>query len=439
MRLSVIGVGYVGLVTGACFSEMGNDVTCYDIDRKKTEKLKRGVIPIYEPGLENLVRKNFAQGRLRFTTDIKDAVEDAFIIFIAVGTPSGRRGEASLDAIFEAARNIARNMNSYKIIVTKSTVPVGTTDKVAQVIQENVKDQNLEFDVVNNPEFLKEGAAVEDFMFPDRIIIGCSNARVAQIMKELYAPFSRTGEKVTVMDIRSSEMTKYTANAMLATRISFMNEIARICDAVGADVESVRKGIGSDPRIGNKFIYPGIGFGGSCFPKDLRALITTAKREKVMPQLLESVVRINTEQRKLFGERVKSYFSGKLSGKTLGVWGISFKPNTDDIREAPSIDVIDFLLKEGARVKAFDPISLKNARERFKEEKGITFGKNNYDVLKKADALLIFTEWPLFREPDFDKIKKLLKKPVIFDGRNLYSPERMKSYGITYICIGRNR
>jgi UDPglucose 6-dehydrogenase len=439
MRLSVIGAGYVGLVTGACFSEMGNEVICYDIDRKKTEKLKKGIIPIYEPGLDKLVEKNFRQGRLQFTKDIKKAVENSFIIFIAVGTPSGRRGEANLDGIYDAARNIALNMNSYKIIVTKSTVPVGTTDKVAEIIRDNVQKSDMEFDVVNNPEFLKEGAAVEDFMFPDRIVIGCASARVAEIMKELYAPFSRRGEKVNVMDIRSSEMTKYASNAMLATRISFMNEIARICDAVGADVESVRKGIGSDPRIGNKFLYPGIGFGGSCFPKDLRALISTAKGNKVRPRLLDSVVKINADQRKRFADGVKRYFSGKLSGKTFAVWGIAFKPNTDDIREAPSIDVIEFLVNEGARVKAYDPIALKNARERFKGNSSVTFARSNYEVLKKADALLIFTEWPLFREPDFDKIKKLMKTPVIFDGRNLYNPERMKNYGIQYFCIGRNR
>lgn len=439
MRLSVIGVGYVGLVTGACFAEMGNEVICYDIDRKKTEKLKKGIIPIYEPGLTELVEKNFRQGRLSFTTDIIKAVEGGFIIFIAVGTPSGRRGEANLEGIFDAARGIARNMNSYKIIVTKSTVPVGTTDRVAEIIRENIVDSDMEFDVVNNPEFLKEGAAVEDFMFPDRIVIGCSSSRVAEVMKELYGPFSRRGEKVTVMDIRSSEMTKYASNAMLATRISFMNEIARICDAVGADVESVRKGIGSDPRIGNKFLYPGIGFGGSCFPKDLRALISTAKGNRVRPRLLDSVVRINDDQRKRFAEEVKKHFSGKISGRTFAVWGIAFKPNTDDIREAPSIDVIEYLVNEGAKVKAFDPIAMKNARERFRGNSAVSFGRGNYEVLKNADALLIFTEWPLFREPDFDKIKKLMKKPLIFDGRNLYNPERMKSFEIDYFCVGRNR
>ncbi len=438
MRIGIFGVGYVGLVTGACFAEMGNTVTCYDIDKKKISKLNKGIVPIFEPGLEELVKKNIQQERLFFTADVSKVVNDSFIIFIAVGTPSGRRGEANLEGIYDAARKIAENMESYKIVVTKSTVPVGTTEKVEEIIKEGLKGKDLEFDVANNPEFLKEGAAVEDFMSPDRIILGCRNSRVAEIMKELYAPFSRRGEKVIVMDLRSSEMTKYAANAMLATRISFMNEIARICEAVGADVEHVRKGIGSDPRIGNKFIYPGIGFGGSCFPKDLRALISTARESRVKTSLLDSVVKVNEEQRRIFFKKVKSYFGGRIEGRTFAVWGLAFKPRTDDIREAPAIDVMEMILEEGGRIKAFDPVAVKNTRERFKGEKNLSFGKNNYEVLRGADALLIFTEWTMFREPDFDKMKKLMKTPVIFDGRNLYNPRRLVELGFEYFSVGRS-
>ncbi|RMG57615.1 MAG: UDP-glucose/GDP-mannose dehydrogenase family protein [Deltaproteobacteria bacterium] len=437
MRIGIFGVGYVGLVTGACFAEMGNTVTCYDIDRKKISRLRKGEIPIYEPGLEDLVRKNVAEDRLSFTTDVREVVENSFIIFIAVGTPSGRRGEANLEGIFDSAKKIAENMDSYKIVVTKSTVPVGTTERVEEILRENLKDPSIEFDVANNPEFLKEGAAVDDFMYPDRIIVGCKNSRVAEIMKELYAPFSRRGEKLIVMDVRSSEMTKYAANAMLATRISFMNEIARVCEAVGADVESVRKGIGSDPRIGNKFIYPGVGFGGSCFPKDLRALIQTAREAGVKTSLLDSVVRVNEEQRRLFFEKVLTYFGGNLKGRTLGVWGIAFKPKTDDIREAPAVDVMEWALKEGARVKAYDPVAVPNAKARFRGQKGVSFPRGPYEAVKGADALLIFTEWPVFREPDFEKMKKLMKNPAIFDGRNLYTPARVRSLGFDYFPIGR--
>jgi UDPglucose 6-dehydrogenase len=437
MRIGMIGVGYVGLVTGACFAEMGNDVTCYDIDKKKIDRLKGGMIPIYEPGVKELVAKNVEQGRMKFTTNMKETVGDSFIIFLAVGTPSGRRGEANLEGIFDASKNLAKEISSYKIVVTKSTVPVGTTEKVAEIIRKNLPDPSVEIDVVNNPEFLKEGAAVGDFMTPDRIVIGCANSRVSEIMKELYAPFSRRGEKILVMDIRSSEMTKYTANAMLATRISFMNEVGRICDAVGADVESVRKGIGTDPRIGDKFLYPGIGFGGSCFPKDLRALVSTAKHYHVKPSILETVVKVNVDQRIHFFEKINNYYSKKLSGKSFAVWGLSFKPKTDDIREAPAIDVIEMILSEGGKIKAYDPVAIDNAKAHFKGTKGISFGKNNYEVVKKADGLIIFTEWAPFREPDFERLKEEMKGSVIFDGRNLYNPRRLKKLGFDYICIGR--
>ncbi len=437
MRIGMVGVGYVGLVTGACFAEMGNDVTCYDIDKKKISRLEKGIIPIYEPGLSEMVLKNFSQGRLRFTTNIKETVADSFVIFLAVGTPSGRRGEANLQGIFDASKKLAGEINSYKIIVTKSTVPVGTTEKVEEIIRGNLPDPSTDIDVVNNPEFLKEGAAVADFMLPDRIVIGCSNARVGEIMKELYAPFSRRGEKIILMNIRSSEMTKYSANAMLATRISFMNEIGKICDAVGADVESVRKGIGSDPRIGNKFLYPGIGFGGSCFPKDLRALIATAKNYKVKPGILDSVVKVNRDQRAHFFNKIKKYYRGKLSGKKFAVWGISFKPKTDDIREAPSLEVMASIMEGGGKIRAYDPVAMENGKTHFRGERSISFGKNNYEVLKNADGLIIFTEWAPFREPDFEKIMRELKKPVIFDGRNLYNPERLRKMGFDYICVGR--
>lgn len=438
MKVCVIGTGYVGLVAGACFAECGNDVICVDIDKEKIEKLKKGIIPIYEPGLEEVVKRNVKDNRLEFTTDLPDGVRRSLFIFIAVGTPSDKDGSADLKAVLNVAKEIGKNINGFKIIVDKSTVPVGTADKVRAAIK---KETNHEFDVVSNPEFLKEGAAIDDFMKPDRIVIGSDNVRTAELMKELYAPVNRTSDRVLVMDIRSAEMTKYAANAMLATRITFMNEIANLCDRVGANVDSVRRGIGTDTRIGSSFLFPGVGYGGSCFPKDVKAVVATAREYGYKFKILESVEEVNAEQKKLLAQKIISYFQKKFpknkdfKDKKIAIWGLSFKPKTDDMREAPSIVIINMLLEKGFKIAAYDPEALGQAEKIF--GKKIEYGKNDYDILKDADALAIITEWNEFRRPDFDKIKSSLKAPLVFDGRNIFDPVKMKNMGFEYYSIGR--
>ncbi|MCX8023015.1 MAG: UDP-glucose/GDP-mannose dehydrogenase family protein [Syntrophorhabdaceae bacterium] len=439
MRISVIGVGYVGLVTGACFAETGNDVICMDIDRDKIEKLKKGVIPIYEPHLEEIVKNNIKEGRLSFTTEIKKAVDHGLIIFICVNTPQDEDGSADLKYVMEVAENIGKNMDKYRIVVVKSTVPVGTCEKVKETIEGELKKRGAEvtFDIASNPEFLKEGVAVDDCMKPERVVIGVEHERVEEILRELYAPYTRTGAPFIVMDVRSSEMTKYAANSMLATRISFMNQMANICEKVGADVMMVMRGIGSDSRIGPKFLFPGVGFGGSCFPKDVRALIKTSMTNNYRPSILEMVMEVNDEQKKTFVDKIKGFYKGDLKGRRFAIWGLAFKPNTDDMREAPSIYIVNALTKEGAFCNLFDPKAMGVARGIFKGNSSIAFAKNQYDALKDVDAMVLVTEWLSFREPDYERMKTLMKAPVIFDGRNQYNLRTMAKMGFTYICIGR--
>jgi UDPglucose 6-dehydrogenase len=443
MRISVIGTGYVGLVTGTCLAESGNDVICMDVDAKKIDMLNSGFVPIYEPGLEELIKRNVAHGRLSFTTDMAHAVRSAELIFIAVGTPPGEDGSADLKYVIGAAREIGKHMNGYKIVINKSTVPVGTGDKVRAAITAKTKHK---FDVVSNPEFLKEGAAVEDFMKPDRVIIGANSAKAKEIMEDLYSPFVRKGDRILVMDIKSAEMTKYASNAMLATKISFINEMAIICAGLGADIDSVRRGMGYDRRIGFEFLFPGVGYGGSCFPKDVKALAQTAQEIGVDAKLLKSVEAVNERQKSLLSDMIVHHFAGKavqkrgnsqkpLMGKTIAVWGLSFKPKTDDMREAPSVIIINNLLKAGATVNAHDPVAMNEAHKIFKNR--IAFMEQEYDALRGADALAVVTEWSEFRSPDFKKIKKLMKKPVIFDGRNIYTKEELQKLGFTYYGIGR--
>jgi len=439
MHISVIGVGYVGLVTGACFAETGNEVICMDIDKEKIKKLKKGIIPIYEPQLEELVKNNIKDGRLKFTTDIKEATDHGMIIFICVNTPQDKDGSADLKYVESVARDIGKTMEKYRIIVVKSTVPVGTCELVRDIIAEELKNRNINvpFDVASNPEFLKEGMAVEDCMKPERVVVGVDNGRVEEILRELYNPYIRTGAPFIVMDIRSSEMTKYTANAMLATRISFMNQIANVCERVGADVMMVMRGIGTDSRIGPKFLFPGVGFGGSCFPKDVRALIKTSQDYGYNPTILEDVMEVNEQQRVIFTEKIINFYDKKLTGKKIAVWGLAFKPNTDDMREAPSIYIVNTLTRHGAFCNLFDPKAMDVAREVFKGNKNIAFGANQYEVLKDADCLILITEWLSFREPDFERMKRLMKAPVVFDGRNQYNPKKMAELGFIYTCIGR--
>ena len=440
MKLAVIGTGYVGLVTGTCFADMGNDVHCIDIEDKKIQDLKNGMLPIFEPGLEELVRRNYAEGRLRFTTDLKEAISGALIAFIAVGTPSDEDGSADLQHVISAARDIGRCLEQYIIIVDKSTVPVGTAEKVRKAVREELVKRgrsDIDFDVVSNPEFLKEGDAVEDFIRPDRVIIGTDNVRTGELMRELYSDFVRKGDRVIIMDIPSAELTKYAANAMLATRISFMNELAHLCAVTGADIESVRKGIGSDSRIGNAFLYAGIGYGGSCFPKDVKALIYTMKDYGFEPRVLSAVQEVNILQRQYFIDMVVRHMGENQHGKVFAVWGLAFKPQTDDMREAPSISIINALRNRGASFRAYDPIAVENARKTLGDA-NIEYFKNNYEALKDADALLLLTEWHQFRKPDFDKIISLMRSPVIFDGRNQYEPSKIKELGFTYYCIGRS-
>ena len=431
MNICMIGAGYVGLVTGTCLAESGNEVICVDVDARKISLLKKGEVPIYEPGLETLIKRNVKEKRLTFTTDLATGVRNSLIIFIAVGTPPNRDGSSNLNYVYEAARGIGKEINGYKIVVTKSTVPVGTAEKVKMIIAQEVKHP---FDIASNPEFLKEGAAIEDFMKPDRIVLGVENSIVEELMRELYAPFVRTGNPVLTMGVRSAEITKYASNAMLATRISFMNELANLCEAVGADINSVRSGIGSDPRIGSSFLFPGAGYGGSCFPKDVQAMIKTAEEHDCVLRILKAVEEVNQKQREVLAEKVIKRFKRNLKDKIIAIWGLSFKPNTDDMREAPSVIIVNNLLKRGAKIKVYDPVSMHNAKKEFGNR--VSYGKDNYAVLKDADALVVVTEWNEFRRPNFEKMLKLMKSPVIFDGRNIYTPHKLKEMGFEYYGIG---
>lgn len=432
MKISVVGTGYVGLVTGACFADSGNDVVCVDNDSKKVKMLKENRIPIYEPGLRDIVERNAKEGRLRFTENLEEGVKNSLIVFIAVGTPSDVDGSADLSAVLSVAGHIGQIMDGYRIVVVKSTVPVGTCDKVREVIKAKTKQ---DFDVVSNPEFLKEGAAIEDFIKPDRVVVGTDNVRTAEIMKELYSPFVRTGNPIIIMDQRSSELTKYASNGLLATRISFMNDIAKLCDKVGANVDMVRKGMGSDSRLGHSFLFAGSGYGGSCFPKDVRAMVSTGKEYGLNLQVLSAANKVNDEQKKVLADKIRDHFKDGLKGKKIAIWGLSFKPKTDDIREAPALVIIDELLKEGAQITAYDPEAIDNTKALLKDK--ITFASTNYEALKDADALAIVTEWSVFRRPDFEKMKSLMKSPVIFDGRNIYNIGTMKELGFSYSSIGR--
>jgi len=432
MNLAVVGTGYVGLVAGTCFAETGNDVICVDIDERKIAMLKEGKVPIYEPGLEEMVQRNAEEQRLSFTTELNSAVKRSAIVFIAVGTPQGANGKANLEYVRATAKEIARVMDSRKIIVTKSTVPVGTADQIKQWISEETSHP---FAVISNPEFLKEGAAIDDFMKPDRVVLGGDDAEAMEFVKELYEPFVRTGNPILVMDSRSAEMSKYAANAMLATKISFINEVSRLCEKTGADISEVRRAIGLDRRIGAHFIFPGVGYGGSCFPKDIRAMISMGGDAPEM-LLLKAVEQVNERQKGILVEKVQRHFGANLSGLTFAVWGLAFKPRTDDMRDAPSITVIEELLKAGARVQAFDPEATEEARKVFGDR--IHYTDRNYDALAGASALLILTEWNEFRRPDFRRIKKLLKNPVIFDGRNIYDSADLQKVGFKYYSIGRN-
>ena len=432
MKITVIGAGYVGLVASTALADMGNDVICVDNNLEKLKLLEHGIIPIYEPGLEELVKSNVSEGRLRFTFDLDSAVKVSEVCFIAVGTPQGEDGSADLQYVLGVAEQIGKSMNGYKVIVNKSTVPVGTAEKVTEIIKSNTI---YPFDVVSNPEFLKQGNAVDDFLSPDRVVIGSNSDKATAIMQEIYSPFFRTGNRVIVMDVKSAEMTKYAANSFLATKISFMNEIANLCEKVGADAEMVRVGVSTDSRIGNKFLFPGLGYGGSCFPKDVKALIKTGADYGVDMSIIKSADGVNKLQRNLFIDKIVAKYGNNLVGKTFGVWGLAFKPKTDDMREAPAITIINELLKLGAVVNVYDPKAMNIAKHIFGDK--VTYCQKSYDVLDNADAMLLLTEWNEFRRPDFDRIKGLLKTPVIFDGRNQYSVERLKQSGFEYICVGK--
>jgi UDPglucose 6-dehydrogenase len=433
MKIAVVGTGYVGLVTGVCFADAGNEVTCIDIDESKVDKLKTGQLPIYEPDLEQLFHRALKESSLHFTTNLKDGIKDARVIFLALPTPPGKDGEADLSYILGVAKDIGPLLKNYAVIVNKSTVPVGTAEKVQKAISKNTKQ---EFDVVSNPEFLREGLAVSDFMKPDRVVVGTNSPKAKKVMEELYSPFVRQGNPILFMDERSSEMTKYAANAFLATKISFMNEIANLSESAGANVDAVRLGIGSDDRIGKRFLFPGIGYGGSCFPKDVKALQQIAKEHNYKLKILAAVTKVNELQKKRLLNKLRNY-NKNLSGKTFALWGMAFKPDTDDIREAPALDIINELLKAGARVQAYDPEASENVRQLYPNEKNLNIGEHQYDVLEGADALLIATEWSAFRSPDFKKMAELLKSKVIFDGRNLYDPAEIKQLGFHYESIGR--
>lgn len=432
MKIAVIGTGYVGLVTGTCLAETGNNVICVDIDAAKVDKMKAGIVPIYEPGLDVLFHRNIADGRLSFTTNLAKAVSESQIIFMALPTPPGGDGAADLSYILGAAKDIANLVTEYKVIVNKSTVPVGTADKVKAVFTAHT---NVEIDVVSNPEFLREGVAVEDFMKPDRVVIGTSSEKAQKFMSELYAPYVRQGNPIYFMDERSSELTKYAANSFLATKITFMNEIANLCEIVGADVDAIRKGIGSDDRIGKRFLFPGIGYGGSCFPKDVQALAMAANAHNYDFKLLKAVMQVNEKQKTVLVDKLLKYYKGDIKGKHFALWGLAFKPETDDIREAPALYIIDELLKNGATVSAFDPEAMANVKAILGDK--ISFADNQYDTLKNADALLIATEWSVFRNPDFEKMDNLLEKKVVFDGRNLFDLQKMIDLGYYYNSVGR--
>jgi len=438
MKVAIVGSGYVGLVTGTCFAEVGIEVTCVDIDKKKIDNLIEGIIPIYEPGLDEMVHRNMKKGRLNFTTSLKDALVDCEMVFSAVGTPPDEDGSADLQYVISVARDCGKYMNDYLLIVTKSTVPVGTAEIVRKAVKEELDKRgvSIEFDVASNPEFLKEGAAIDDFLKPDRIVVGCDSPRAEELMRALYKPFTLNGHPVISMDIVSAEMTKYAANSMLATKISFMNDIANLCEIVGADINMVRKGIGSDSRIGNKFIYPGAGYGGSCFPKDVKALIHTAEDYNYSLRVLKAVEAVNDDQKSVMFNKINTYFKGDLKGKIVAVWGLSFKPQTDDMREAPSLVIIKKLIAAGAKVKAYDPVAMTEARRILDEQ--IEYAADQYDALIDADCLLMITEWPEFKFPNFNVMRKLLKTPVIFDGRNIYDVSEIKKKNFDYFCIGVN-
>ncbi|MFP4284491.1 MAG: UDP-glucose dehydrogenase family protein [Desulfovermiculus sp.] len=441
MNICIVGTGYVGLVTAACFAEMGNQVACVDVNEDIVKSLQQGRIHIYEPGLEELVQRNHSSGRLSFTTQLAKGLEDSLFVFICVGTPADCDGSCDMSAVSNVAQQIGRTMTGYKIVVTKSTVPVGTADAVRRIIKDELtaRGDQIEFDVVSNPEFLKEGDAVGDFLKPDRVIVGTDNVRTAELIKILYSPFARSRDKLMIMSVRSAEITKYAANCMLATKISFINEVANICERVGADVREVRLGIGADHRIGYEFIYPGMGFGGSCFPKDVQALINTAKNHTYEPQLLTAVHEVNQRQKTSLAIKIQDYFQpqGGVAGKTLAVWGLSFKANTDDIRESAALTLIDELSSQGMAVRAYDPEAGERARQWYADNSLVQIGEDEYGILDGAQALAVATEWNQFRNPDFSAIKRKLSAPVIFDGRNLYHPEHLASQGFAYFCIGR--
>jgi UDPglucose 6-dehydrogenase len=441
LRVTIFGSGYVGLVTGACLAEAGNDVHCVDIDAAKVGKLKEGHVPIHEPGLDTMIRRNLDAGRMQFTTDAQGAIAHGLFLLIAVGTPPDEDGSADLRHVIAVARTIGENLDRYAVVITKSTVPVGTADKVKAEIAAALERRgvSIEFDVVSNPEFLKEGAAVADFMKPDRVVVGTDNPRTMELLRALYEPFTRNHERFVVMDVRSAELTKYAANAMLATRISFMNELAHIAERTGADIEKVRMGIGSDPRIGYSFIYPGMGYGGSCFPKDVRALVRTAQELDYDARLLSAVEQVNLAQKTFLLAKIERHFGGQLRGRKIALWGLAFKPNTDDMREASSLHLIDGLLAAGCTVAAFDPVAMAEAQRVLGERAGLSYTDDPYAALTGADALAVATEWQQFRSPDYDRIKATLRQPVIFDGRNIYSPELLEKMGIAYYGVGRGR
>ena len=436
MKIAIVGTGYVGLVTGTCFAEMGMEVYCVDVDHAKIENLKKGIIPIYEPGLEEMVCRNAEAGRLKFTTDLKEVINEVEVVFSAVGTPPDEDGSADLKYVLGVAREIGESMNKYLLVVTKSTVPVGTAQKVRKTIQEelNKRKVDIEFDIASNPEFLKEGAAIKDFMSPDRVVVGVESERAEKVMSKLYRPFLLNNFRVIFMDVPSAEMTKYAANAMLATRISFMNDIANLCEIIGADVNMVRKGIGSDARIGNRFLYPGCGYGGSCFPKDVKALIHTAKENKYTMRILESVEEVNEDQKTILYRKLEKHFNGHLKGKRIALWGLAFKPETDDMREAPSLVLIDKLLSAGCEVHTYDPVAMEEAKRRYADK--IAYGKDIYDTVVDADALIVVTEWKEFRLPSWQAVNKLMKTPIVLDGRNIYDTKELAENGFTYHCIG---
>lgn len=437
MKIAIVGTGYVGLVTGTCFAEIGVDVTCVDIDQRKIDSLKNGIIPIYEPGLEEMVVRNAKEGRLKFTTSLESCLDDVEVVFSAVGTPPDEDGSADLRYVLDVARTIGKNMNQYVLVVTKSTVPVGTAMKVRHAIQEELDKRGvtLEFDVASNPEFLKEGNAVTDFMSPDRVVVGVESERAKEVMTKLYKPFLLNNFRVIFMDIPSAEMTKYAANSMLATRISFMNDIANLCELVGADVNMVRSGIGSDTRIGRKFLYPGCGYGGSCFPKDVKALIKTAEKQGYPMRVLKAVEEVNESQKSILFDKLNKYHNGNLKGKTIALWGLAFKPETDDMREAPSLVLIDQLIAAGCKVRAYDPAAMEETKRKIGDK--IYYAQDMYDALLDADAMLLVTEWKQFRLPVWGVIKKTMATPLVFDGRNIYDKNELQAIGINYFCIGK--